>query len=182
MTPMTANKTDGALISIVDDEGYVRESLGSLIRSEGYKVKEYESAEDYLVLGQWDETACLILDVRLPEMNGLELQRHLAEAQNARSIIFISGHASGNERTSAMMAGAITFLRKPFSDEALLKAVRESITRGVARDVAHGKPGDKLCPSCHESAQVAGIPEYLTSEYDGIRASTVEMIETLHPG
>ena len=132
MKMMTAHETIQSLISIVDDEECVRESLSSLIRSMGYKVKEYASAEDFLTWGWWDETACLILDVRLPAMGGLELQRYLAGGQRDRPIVFISGHASENEQTWAMMKGAVAFLRKPFSDEALLKAVRESIALGRA--------------------------------------------------
>lgn len=132
MKLIAANETKEPLISIVDDEACVRESLSSLIRSVGYETKEHASAEDFLTWGRWDETACLILDVRMPGMGGLELQRHLAEMQPGRPIVFISGHASENEQTSAMMRGAVAFLRKPFSDESLLKAISESIARGRA--------------------------------------------------
>ena len=129
---MAANETKESLISIVDDEACVRESLSSLIRSVGYETKEYASAEDFLTRGRWHETACLILDVHMPGMGGLELQRNLAEMQLGRPIVFISGHATQNEQTSAMMRGAVAFLRKPFGDESLLKAIRESIARGRA--------------------------------------------------
>lgn len=129
---MAANERKESLISIVDDEACVRESLSSLIRSVGYKTKEHASAEDFLRRGRWDETACLILDVRLPGMGGLELQGHLAEMQVGRPIVFISGHATESEQTSAMMRGAAAFLHKPFSDESLLKAIRESMARGRA--------------------------------------------------
>lgn len=118
------------LISIVDDEACVRESLSSLIRSVGYKVEEYASAESFLLEGKWDETACLILDVRLQGMSGLELQRRLMEmGREHPPIVVISGHATGKDQTWATQAGAIAFLRKPFSDEALLNAVRDSIAR-----------------------------------------------------
>ena len=78
MRMTTASKTTDALISIVDDEPCVRNSLGRFMRSSGYRTKEYDSAEDFLTRGWWDEPACLILDVRLPAMGGLELQRYLA--------------------------------------------------------------------------------------------------------
>jgi FixJ family two-component response regulator len=133
------NKEKEPLVSIVDDEECVRESLSSLIRSEGYKVKEYASAEDYLTQGCWDKTACLILDVRLTGMSGLELQRHLEEVQRERSVVFISGHATGDEQKWAMMTGAVAFLRKPFDDESLLKAVRESIARSAVALPDHTK-------------------------------------------
>ena len=124
--------TNEYLITIVDDEACVRESLSSLVRSVGYKVKEYFSAEDFLTWGWWDDSACLILDVRLPAMDGMGLQRYLSDHQPARPIIFISGHATENEQTWATMRGAVAFLRKPFSDELLLKAVGEAIARSRA--------------------------------------------------
>jgi len=122
-----------SLISIVDDEACVRESLSSLIRSVGYKVEEYASAESFLLEGKWDETACLILDVRLHGMGGLELQRRLAEMGHEHPpIVFISGHATEKEQTWAATRGAVAFLRKPFSDELLLNAVRDSVARARA--------------------------------------------------
>ena len=129
MKLMAANETNESLISIVDDEPCGRVSLSSLIRSVGYETKEYASAEDFLTWGRWDESAYLILDLRMPGMGGLELQRRLAEMQRGRPIVFISGHATENEQTSTMMRGAVAFLRKPFSDESLLKEIRESIAR-----------------------------------------------------
>jgi FixJ family two-component response regulator len=115
-----------ALISVVDDQACVRESLCSLLRSAGYTVERFDSAESFLTGGNWDQTACLILDVRLPGMGGLELQRRLAEAGHP-PIVFISGHATEKEEKFAMQSGAIAFLRKPFGDELLLKAVHDSI-------------------------------------------------------
>lgn len=127
---MNANKKTDALISIVDDEACVRESLGSLIRSVGYRAEEFPSAESFLIEGKWDETACLILDVRLNGMGGLELQRRLTEmGREHPPIVFISGHATEKDESWAARSGALAFLRKPFSDESLLKAVRESIAR-----------------------------------------------------
>jgi FixJ family two-component response regulator len=126
----TAKERNQSLISIVDDEACVRESLSSLIRSVGYKVEEFPSAESFLIEGKWDETACLILDVRLHGMGGLELQRRLTElGREHPPIVFISGHATEKEQTWAATAGAVAFLRKPFSDESLLNAVRNSVAR-----------------------------------------------------
>ena len=181
MKRMAANETNESLISIVDDEACVRESLSSLIRSVGYKTKEHASAEDFLRWGRWDETACLILDVRLPGMGGLELQKHLAEMQVGCPIVFISGHATENEQKSAMMRGAVAFLHKPFSDELLLKAIRESIARGRSGLDLHPEMSrDQVCPLCHDSARVAEIPGRLVREHDD-HASTVEMIKALNP-
>jgi FixJ family two-component response regulator len=130
MKLMSIRKKEASLISIVDDEACVRESLSSLVRSMGYRVEDYASAEDFLMEGKWDETACLILDVRLIGMGGLELQRRLAElGREHPPIVFISGHATEKDEAWAKRAGAVAFLRKPFSDESLLNAVRESIAR-----------------------------------------------------
>ena len=179
---MTANETNGSLISIVDDEECVRESLSSLLRSMGYAVREYASAEDFLTWGWWDETACLILDVRLPGMGGLELQRYLAEKQRERPIILISGHATENEQTWAMTKGAVAFLRKPFSDESLLNALRESIARGRAGLYPPSqRPGKPACPLCHDAARTAEIPDRFVCEHHDLHSSTMEMIKALNP-
>jgi CheY-like chemotaxis protein len=182
MKRMAANETKESLISIVDDEVCVRESLSSLIRSVGYKTREHASAEDFLRWGRWDETACLILDVGLPGMDGLELQRQLGKMKVERPIVFISGHATENQQRSAMMRGAVAFLQKPFNDESLLTAIRESIVRGRSGLALHPElPRDQVCPLCPDSARVAEIPERLMRERDG-HASPVEMVQALKPG
>jgi len=182
MKMTTTNAARESLISIVDDEACVRESLSSLLRSVGYKAKEYASAEDFLTWGWWDESACLIIDVRLPAMGGLELQRYLAEKQTGRPVIFISGHATENEETWAMMKGAVGFLRKPFSDEALLNAVRESIARGSHGHEFHPEiQSDQLCPLCQEAARMTEVPGRLVNEDNNLRASAVKMIRILNP-
>lgn len=124
------NEDSEPLISIVDDEPCIRRSLSRLIRSAGYKTKEYDSAEAFLTWGWWDEAACLILDVRLPAMSGLELQRYLADQQPDRPIVFISGKATENERTWASLKGAVAFLTKPFSAQSLLQAVHKAVASG----------------------------------------------------
>jgi CheY-like chemotaxis protein len=176
MKALMKNETRGALISIVDDEECVRESLSSLIRSVGYKAEDYDSAEDFLTEGKWDETACLILDVRLQGMGGLELQRRLAELEPGRPpIVFISGHATERDQAWATQRGAVAFLRKPFSDETLLGAVKESI----ARKRRKGEVRPKVCPLCHESLGVAGAPEF---EDETLRATVTDVVKTVKPG
>jgi FixJ family two-component response regulator len=182
MNITTPAETKESLITIVDDEACVRKSLSSLIRSVGYNAKEYVSAEDFLTWGWWDKTACLILDVRLPAMGGLELQRYLAESQREQPIVFISGHASENEQTWAMMRGAVAFLRKPFTDDMLLNAIRQSIARGRAGlRLDSEMPRDEICPLCHELAPLSKIPGRFLHEHDDLRAPAVEMIKTLNP-
>jgi FixJ family two-component response regulator len=122
-----AHQTIKSLISIVDDEACVRESLSSLIRSMGHEATEYASAEDFLELGHRDETECLILDVRMPGMGGLELQRRLAEIGCRIPIVFLSARASEEEKRRALRAGATDFLGKPVNEDALLHAIRAAL-------------------------------------------------------
>jgi DNA-binding response OmpR family regulator len=145
-------------------------------------VKEYSSAEEFLTRGWWDDSACLILDVRLPAMGGLELQQYLAEKQPERPIVCISGRATENEQTWATMRGAVAFLRKPFSDESLLTAVGAAIARSRARlDLESEMHRNQVCPSCYESARVAEIPIRVVIDHDDLRVSTVELIKSLNP-
>ncbi len=112
------------LIAVVDDDASVRESLESLIRSSGYSVKLFASAEEFLNSPGLHETNCLILDVRLPGMDGIDLHRHLLAKHYKVPVIFITAHASDEHtRSRALRNGAVDYLIKPFSEEALLSAV-----------------------------------------------------------
>ena len=112
------------LISVVDDDNSVRESLQSLMRSVGFAVKVFASAEEFLNWDHLRDTDCLILDVRMPGMSGLELQRHLVASHYEMPIIFITAHASeGEVRSLALENGAVSYLAKPLSEDALLNAV-----------------------------------------------------------
>ena len=111
------------LISVVDDDDSLRSSLGNLLRSVGLRVQEFASADAFL---SWDgarETACLILDVRMPGTNGLELQRHIAGANWRLPIVFITSHADDDARACAVAAGAVGFLSKPFREQEILDAI-----------------------------------------------------------
>ncbi len=112
------------LISVVDDDASVRESLESLIRSIGFAVKVFASAEEFLNSPRVLETNCLILDVRLPGMDGIELHRHLLAKKWKVPVIFITAHASEEHlRAQALRSGAVGYLIKPFSEESLLDAI-----------------------------------------------------------
>ena len=112
------------LIAVVDDDASVRESLESLIRSVGYAVKVFASAEEFLNSPRLLETNCLILDVRLPGVDGLELHRQLLAENHKIPVIFITAHASDDHsRAQALRNGAVDYLIKPFSEESLLDAV-----------------------------------------------------------
>ena len=115
------------LISVVDDDVSLRSSIKRLIESAGRNVEDFASAEDFLNSGRAQDSACLILDVRLPGMNGLELQRRLIASNCRLPIIFISANSDELTRTLATEAGAIAFLQKPFSEEALFSALDSSL-------------------------------------------------------
>ena len=117
----------GRLISIVDDDVWLRNSLANLIRSVGFRSQEFASAEVFLASGEARATACLILDVRMPGMNGLELQRRLIAADWQLPIIFITSHADDAARAHALEAGAVAFLLKPCRDQELFDAIETAL-------------------------------------------------------
>src|SRR6266540_6592329 len=118
------------LIYVVDDDASVREALGSLIRSVGLRVEAFASAQEFLTHPQADAPSCLVLDVQLPGLSGLDLQQELAKADIQIPIIFLTGHGDIPTSVRAIKAGALEFLTKPFADEALLNAIRD----GIAQD------------------------------------------------
>jgi FixJ family two-component response regulator len=119
--------SEPALISIVDDDESIREALQSLLRSVGFRAKTFASAEQFLQFDQIETTACLILDVRMPGMSGLELQRRLMATQYRIPIVFVTAHGDEEVRSRALQAGAVEFLLKPFSEEALLNAIEAAL-------------------------------------------------------
>ena len=114
-------------VAIVDDDASVRRSARRLIRTLGYRAEAFGSAEEFLHSGEVKSTACLILDVRMPGMDGLELQRRLAGS--AIPIVFITGRASEEEERRALRAGAVAFLRKPVDKQALLHVLGAVLER-----------------------------------------------------
>ena len=115
------------LISVVDDDESVRRTTTLLIESFGFRAAAFESAETFLKSGHLHDTSCLIVDVQMPGMNGLQLQSHLAAAGCGIPIIFITAYESNDSRQRAMQAGAAAFLGKPFSDEQLLQTIRSAL-------------------------------------------------------
>jgi FixJ family two-component response regulator len=118
-----------ALVFVVDDDASIREALSSLIRSAGLRVATFSSAKEFLQSDKPNVPACLVLDVRLPGMSGLELQLELAVSHYEIPIIFITGHGDIPMSVRAMKAGAVEFLSKPFHDQDLLDAIRQAIER-----------------------------------------------------
>jgi len=117
------------IVFVVDDDISVRESLESLIRCEGWEPETFESAQEFLARPRVFTPSCLILDVSLPGLSGLDLQKSIALERRDMPIIFITGHGDVPMTVKAMKAGAVEFLTKPFGDEALLSAIRLSIER-----------------------------------------------------
>jgi FixJ family two-component response regulator len=111
------------LIAVVDDDDSVRESLRGLIRSVGLAVAVFASAEEFLSSDDLRNTDCLILDVRMPGMNGLDLQRQLGATDYQIPVVFVTAHGDEEARQRALNGGAVDYLLKPFSEEALLNAI-----------------------------------------------------------
>jgi len=118
-----------ALVFVVDDDAPMRESLKNLLRSVGLRVEAFASAQEFLRSTRPDVPGCLVLDVRLPGLSGLDLQRRLAEVDMAMPIIFITGHGDIPMTVQAMKAGAVEFLPKPFRDQDLLDAIQQALDR-----------------------------------------------------
>jgi FixJ family two-component response regulator len=122
-------KEADSVVFIVDDDPLYRASAERLIRSVGFNVQGFDSARDFLSSRRPDVPSCLVLDVRLPGLSGLDLQRELAEAGVHIPIIFVTGHGDIPMSVQAMKAGAVEFLTKPFRDQVLLDAIRQAIGR-----------------------------------------------------
>ena len=118
------------LISVVDDDESVRRTSTLLIESFGFRAATFASAEAFLRSSHLHDTSCLIVDVQMPGMNGLQLQSHLAAAGCAIPIIFITAYENKESRLRAMRAGAVAFLGKPFGDEQLLQAIQFALNSG----------------------------------------------------
>jgi FixJ family two-component response regulator len=120
------SETDG-VVFVVDDDASLRESLKNLIRSVGLRVEAFPSAQEFLRSKRPNVPGCLVLDVRLPGLSGLDLQKRVAEADIEIPIIFMTGHGDIPMTVQAMKAGAVEFLTKPFRDQELLDAIQQAL-------------------------------------------------------
>ena len=118
-----------AVIAIVDDDLSVREGLESLIRSAGWRVETFASAQEFLARPRAEAPSCLILDLQLPGLSGLDLQKRMAELELEIPIVFLTGHGNIPASVQAMKAGAVEFLTKPFDEQDLLRAIEEALER-----------------------------------------------------
>jgi two-component system, LuxR family, response regulator FixJ len=151
-----AEMKPNTLVYLVDDDFSVRDSLSMLIESTGQEVRCFESADEFLNNFDPDQAGCLILDVRMPNMTGLELQEQLVRRDFAIPIIFISGHADVPDSSKAFRAGAIDYMEKPFDSEVLLKRMQEAIQKDLETRVHNAeirklkKRLNQLTPREHE--------------------------------
>jgi FixJ family two-component response regulator len=122
---ITQGKTK--LVAIVDDDDLMRSALGGLLKAVGLPAQEFASAEEFLNSGRRQQIGCLIADIRMPGISGLELQAKLSADRCRIPIIFITAHGDEKMRLQALRAGAVEFLAKPFDDEALLVSVRAAL-------------------------------------------------------
>ena len=125
---MAARQAD-TIIAVVDDDPSVREGLSSLIRSAGLRVETFASAQEFLSRSGAETFSCLVLDLQMPGLSGLDLQKHMAEAEMETPIVFLTGHGDIPASVRAMKAGAVEFLTKPFDEQDLLQAIQEAIER-----------------------------------------------------
>jgi FixJ family two-component response regulator len=126
-------------VCVIDDESSIRESLSSLLRSAGLKVQAFSSALEFLASATPDALSCPVLDVQLPGVSGLDLQRELASGDAQIPIIFITGHGDIPMSVRAIKAGALKFLTKPFDDEYLLEAIRSASARNNKNERSPGR-------------------------------------------
>ena len=138
------------VVLVVDDDVSIREALRNLLRSVGLQVKAFDTAQEFLSSGRPDAPSCLVLDVRLPGLSGLDLQRELAKAKIDIPIIFITGHGDIPMSVLAMKAGAVEFLTKPFRDQDLHR---------VSSTVAMPPSRSCLKDRCNSMMFIVGSPE-----------------------
>jgi FixJ family two-component response regulator len=123
------NPPDAAMVFVVDDDSCVRASIQGLLKSANLRSESFGTAEEFLRTKRSDGPSCLVLDVSLPGINGLDFQRQLADADIQIPIIFVTGHGDIPMTVKAMKSGAVEFLTKPFDDQELLNAIRQALDR-----------------------------------------------------
>ena len=171
--------TNEATIFILDDDDAVRDSLGMLIESAGYKAETFASCREFLARPPFPPHACLLLDVHMPEMSGLQLQDEMTRRGLKLPVIVMTGQADVPVAVRAMKAGARDFIEKPFSDELILDSIRNALAQSAnaGGDSAVAKRIAALTPREHDVMlqMVAGNPNKVTAYNLGISPRTVEI-------
>jgi len=185
-TSRSALSEPDAIIFVVDDDVSVREALESLIRSAGFRVETFASARKFLARGRADVPSCLVLDVRLPGLSGLGLQKRMAEVNLEVPIIFITGHGDVPTSVRAMKAGALEFLTKPFADQDLLDAIQRAVKSDRAARQQQAKMRDlrdryqSLTP--REREVMAWVVSGLLNKQVAAELGTSEITVKVHRG
>jgi two-component system response regulator FixJ len=170
-------------VYVVDDDQAVRDGLKALLTVSGYLVEPFDSAESFLAAIDRGATGCAILDIRMPGMNGLELQRELKRRGMALPVVIVTGHGDVPLAVAALKAGAVDFIEKPFDSDALLSSIEEALRRGAAalasafdRDTVATRVA-QLTPREREVLDlvVAGHPNKVVADRLGIAVRTVEI-------
>jgi RNA polymerase sigma factor (sigma-70 family) len=131
-----------SLIYIVDDDEAVRESLGLLLTFRGWRSRAFASAEEFLAAWQPEWRGCLLVDLRMPGMDGLEMQRRLAERGNQLPIVFLTGHGDIAHARAALKNGAVDFLEKPYTEAALLHAIGEALAQDAEQHAIQSRAAE----------------------------------------
>ena len=172
-----------SVVFVVDDDLSMRRSLANLLRSVGFRVETFTTAQEYLEGTPVDAAGCLVLDVRLPGMSGLDLQREMARSREPRPIVFITGHGDVPMAVQAMKGGAVEFLTKPFREQDLLDAIRRAIDLDHHMRGARATRADlqsrfeSLSPREREVFErvVAGLPNKQIAAELGLSEATVKV-------
>ena len=138
---MTEPAAAAVAVAVIDDDDAVRDSLGALLEAEGYRVEGYASGRAFLEALPQAQPACALVDVRMPDMDGLELQRRLAEAAPSLPVVIITGHGDIAMAVKAIKAGAVDFIEKPFPDDAILNGIAQAL---ASREEALGRAARRL--------------------------------------
>jgi len=171
------------LVHVIDDDDAVRHSLEFVLRTAQLQVRTYESASAFMAVLPGVEAGCVITDVRMPEVSGIDLLRHLKEAESTLPVIVITGHGDVQLAVEAMKMGAVDFLEKPFDDEVLLASVRTALGRSeqqARRDAEKSEIGDRLATLSNREHEVleglvAGKHNKVIAYDLGISPRTVEI-------
>lgn len=171
-----------AKVYIVDDDEAIRDSLRWLLEAKGYAVETYASAEQFLAAYRWDQPGCLVLDVRMPGMNGLELYEKLTALNYCLPVVFVTGHGDVPMAVTAIKKGAVDFIEKPFNDQELVDIIQRCLALdNLCRNRAHKSAVisaslTQLTPREHEVMDlvVAGRHNKIIADSLGISIKTVE--------
>jgi two-component system response regulator FixJ len=165
-----------ATVFIVDDDDSVRRSLSRLLRAEGFGTEDFESASAYLERDEYDGVGCILLDINMPEMSGMELQARLADLGHALPVVFLTGHGDVTNSVVAMKRGALDFLTKPVDEADLLRAVRQALEHhGHVREVANQRSSilDQINSLTPREQQVMG--HLITGAFNKVIADRLQI-------